>query len=54
MKKDLDKFRGLSKKVYVFSFDNSGLNPNDFTGWNDIELEPIPQKILEIIGELNA
>jgi adenine-specific DNA-methyltransferase len=54
MKKDLDKFTGSSKKVYVFSFDNSGLNPNDFIGWNDIELEPIPQKILEIIGELNA
>jgi len=59
---DLKKLRSeLSKyesdhsiKVYVFTFDNSGLNPNDFLGWKDIELEPIPQKLLEIIGELNA
>jgi adenine-specific DNA-methyltransferase len=42
------------KKVYVFSFDDSGLNPMDFADWKDIELEPIPQKIIEIIGELYA
>ncbi len=54
MKSDLDKISGKFKKVYVFTFDNSGLNPNDFIGWNDIVLEPIPQKILEIIGGINA
>jgi adenine-specific DNA-methyltransferase len=54
LKKELDKEINLKKKVYVFTFDNSGLNPNDFNGWNDVEFEPIPQKILEIIGENSA
>lgn len=54
MKRDLDTITGKTKKVYVFSFDNSGLNPNDFIAWTDIQLEPIPQKILEIIGEIDA
>ena len=52
-KKVLDKLDG-NKKVYIFTFDNEGLNPNDFIGWKDIEIEPIPKKILEVIGELNA
>jgi adenine-specific DNA-methyltransferase len=54
LKEVMDKQSHSKKKVYVFTFDNSGLNPNDFIDWTDIELEPIPQKILEIIGDLNA
>lgn len=54
LKKDLEKYEESIKKVYVFTFDNSGLNPNDFLDWKNVELEPIPQKILEIIGELYA
>jgi adenine-specific DNA-methyltransferase len=54
MKNDLDKISGKLKKVYIFTFDNSGLNPNDFMGWKDIVLEPIPQKILEVIGDIDA
>ena len=50
----MNKQSHSKKKVYVFTFDNSGLNPNDFLDWGNIELEPIPQKILEIIGDLNA
>ena len=50
----MNKQSHSKKKVYVFTFDNSGLNPNDFLDWTDIELEPLPQKILEIIGDLNA
>ena len=52
-KSELKKIDG-QKKAYIFSFDNEGLNPNDFIDWGDIELEPIPQKILEVIGNLNA
>lgn len=52
-KKILDQLEG-KKKVYVFTFDNEGLNPQDFLDWKDIKIEPIPKKILEIIGELNA
>lgn len=42
------------KKAYIFSFDNFGLNPNEFIDWNDIEVEPIPQKIIEVIGNAYA
>jgi len=52
-KNQLDKLDG-KKKVYIFTFDNEGLNPNDLLNWNDIEIESIPQKILEVIGEINA
>jgi len=52
-KNQLDKLDG-KKKVYIFTFDNEGLNPNDLLDWNDIEIESIPQKILEVIGEINA
>jgi len=54
LKNDLDNYEESIKKVYVFTFDNSGLNPNDFLDWKNVELEPIPRKILEIIGELYA
>jgi len=52
-KKKLDQLDG-QKKAYVFTFDSEGLNPNDFIDWHDIELEPIPKKMLEVIGNLNA
>ena len=54
MKQELDKFKKESKKAYVFTFDNSGLNPSDFDDWEDIETEPIPQKILEVLGGYDA
>lgn len=52
-KNSLETFEG-QKKAFIFTFDNEGLNPNDFINWGNIELEPIPQKLLEIIGESNA
>jgi hypothetical protein len=54
LKEIMDNQSHSWKKVYVFTFDNGGLNPNDFLEWNGIELEPIPQKILEMIGDLSA
>jgi adenine-specific DNA-methyltransferase len=54
LKEVIDKQSHSWKKVYVFTFDNGGLNPNDFLEWNGIDLEPIPQKILEMIGDLSA
>ena len=51
---EISKYKELKMKVYVFTFDNAGLNPNDFLGWEDIELEAVPQKILEIIGAYNV
>lgn len=52
-KNAMDKVEG-KKKAYIFTFDNEGLNPNDFFGWENIELEPIPKKIIEVIGDMNV
>ena len=47
LKKDLDKMSG-EKILYCFTLDPFGLHRHDFDGWDDIALEPIPQKILDI------
>lgn len=54
LKNQLSQFTDMKKKAYIFTFDKSGLNPNDFLDWKGISLEPIPQKILEVLGELYA
>jgi hypothetical protein len=48
----LDRLKKVpgEKKAYIFTFDSTGLNPNDFIGWEGIEIEPIPQKIIELLG----
>jgi hypothetical protein len=51
LKKDLDKMSG-EKVLYCFTLDPFGLNRNDFDGWDDVALEPIPQKILDIYEEI--
>lgn len=47
LKKDLDQMHG-AKTLYCFTLDPLGLNRHDFDGWDEIDLEPIPQKILDI------
>jgi len=47
LKKDLDKIKG-KKILYCFTLDQIGLNKNEFIGWDNVRLEPIPQKILDV------
>lgn len=51
LKKELDKLEG-SKTLYCFTLDPLGLSKSDFIGWNDVTLEPIPQKILEVYKQI--
>jgi len=51
LKKELDKLKG-EKVLYCFTLDPLGLNKSDFTNWKDTQLEPIPQKILEVYEEI--
>ena len=51
LKKKLDAIEG-SKTLYCFTLDSLGLHPEDFVGWEDVTLEPIPQKILDIYEEI--
>lgn len=54
MKNELDNLKLGNKKAYIFTFDNSGLNPSDYEEWANIDIEPIPQNILEVLGGYDA
>jgi hypothetical protein len=51
LKKELDKLDG-KKILYCFTLDPIGLDKNDFEDWQDVALEPIPQKILDIYEQI--
>jgi adenine-specific DNA-methyltransferase len=51
LKKELDKFDG-EKVLYCFTLDPLGLDKNDFIDWNNVDLEPIPQKILDVYEQI--
>ena len=51
LKKDLDKISG-DKILYCFTLDPLGLDKEDFAEWNNVNLEPIPQKILDIYEQI--
>lgn len=51
LKKELDKMQG-EKILYCFTFDPLGLDKEDFVDWQGVNLEPIPQKILDIYEQI--
>jgi len=51
LKKELDKMKG-EKTLYCFTLDPLGLDKNDFSDWKETQLEPIPQKILDVYEEI--
>jgi hypothetical protein len=51
LKNNLDKLEG-EKTLYCFTLDYLGLDKSDFIGWDDVILEPIPQKILDVYKDI--
>ena len=51
LKKELDRIKG-DKILYCFTLDPLGLDKEDFTDWEGVSLEPIPQKILDIYEQI--
>jgi len=51
LKKELGKIEG-EKILYCFTLDPLGLNKKDFSGWKDVTVEPIPQKILDVYKQI--
>ena len=51
LKKALDAMAG-EKILYCFTLDPLGLDEHDFNRWEGVQLEPIPQKILDIYEEI--
>lgn len=51
LKRDLDKMSG-DRMLYCFTLDPLGLDKEDFADWDNVSLEPIPQKILDIYEQI--
>ena len=51
LRDEMNALKG-EKVLYCFSVDPQGLVKEDFADWNDVRLEPIPQKILDIYKQL--
>lgn len=51
LKKELNKIDG-DKVFYCFTLDPLGVDKSDFIGWNNVSLEPIPQKILDVYKQI--
>lgn len=51
LKKELDRLVG-DKVLYCFTLDPMGLDKKDFNELNDVTLEPIPQKILDVYKQI--
>ena len=51
LKKELNKIDG-NKVFYCFTLDPLGVDKSDFIGWNNVSLEPIPQKILDVYKQI--
>jgi len=47
LKNEMNKLKG-EKVLYCFTVDPQGLDSNNFKGWKNIRIEPIPQKILDV------
>lgn len=47
LKKEMNKISG-DKVLYCFTTNTHGLDRHNFTDWENIRLEPIPQKILDV------
>lgn len=47
LKEEMNALKG-EKVLYCFTIDNHGLDKANFSGWKNIRLEPIPQKILDV------
>ncbi|MDO8593928.1 MAG: site-specific DNA-methyltransferase [bacterium] len=51
LKKEMNKMKG-EKILYCFTLDPLGLDKKDFVDWDNIKLEPIPKKILDIYEQI--
>lgn len=51
LKAEMNSFKG-EKIMYCFTVDNHGLDKSNFSGWKNIRIEPIPQKILDVYKQI--
>jgi len=49
LREDIKLIPQEMKQLYIFTFDDEGINPEEFEDWQGISIEPIPQKALETL-----
>ena len=51
---ELKKHKEAKIKIYQFSFDDEISNSEEFESLGNCEIEPIPHRLLELLGEINV
>jgi hypothetical protein len=55
LRKELDAIKtDLPIKIYAFTFDEEGINLDDFIDFKNVSIEPIPKKLLEMLETTHA
>lgn len=55
LRKELDEIKtDLPIKIYAFTFDEEGVNLDDFIDFKNVSIEPIPKKLLEMLETTHA
>jgi adenine-specific DNA-methyltransferase len=49
LREEINQLSQEVSQLYVFTFDDEGIKPEDFEDWHGISIEPIPQKALETL-----
>ena len=42
------------RKLYLFAFDDDNLDHDIFDDWSGVQIEPVPQKLIEILGSIDV
>jgi adenine-specific DNA-methyltransferase len=54
LKEEVEKLKAPKTHLYVFTFDKEGINQEDFAGWLNTDVLPIPQGLLENLENFNV
>ena len=54
LKEEIEKLKAPKTHLYVFTFDKEGINQEDFDGWLNTDVLPIPQGLLADLENFNV
>lgn len=54
LQQEVEKLKALKTHLYIFSFDKEGFSQEDFDGWPNTDVIPIPQGLLEDLENFNV
>lgn len=54
LKLEIEKLKAAKTSLYIFTFDKEGIDQEDFDGWPNTDVQPIPQGLLEELENFNV